>query len=235
MTLFRTLVADPPWPFGDKLPGPSRGAEKNYSVLSIEGICRYLDEWSPHGRICGLPDECSEWPTLKSLLAPDCRLFLWRVSSMQAEALETMKAWGFGAPKTELVWVKLTSKGFVDPFRQVSFDFRDYDPPVKLPGAKVHFGMGRTTRAAHETCLVGQRGKPEVTDNAVRDVFAAPYAGHSVKPDAFYELVEKLSPGPYLELFARRRRPGWTCLGDELEPVEVATGVQGAEEPRAGR
>ncbi len=44
-----------------------------------------------------------------------------------------------------------------------------------------------------------------------------PSGVHSAKPDEFYELVEEASPGPYLELFARRTREGWTTLGTELE------------------
>jgi N6-adenosine-specific RNA methylase IME4 len=168
--MYTTLVADPPWQFGDKLPGDGRGAAKNYSTLSLEDIKNFL-----------LPD-----------LAPDCRLFLWRVASMQEEALAVMKAWGFTL-KTEIVWQKLTANG--------------------LPW----FGMGRTVRASHETCLIGVRGRPPVLNRSIRSTFSAPYTRHSGKPEEFFDLVEQLSPGPYVELFARRSRPGWTCLGDEVE------------------
>lgn len=61
---FRVLTADPPWSFGDKLPGALRGAEKNYSVLTIDGICKF------------------ELP----MLADDAWLFLWRVSSQVEDA-----------------------------------------------------------------------------------------------------------------------------------------------------
>lgn len=168
--MYRTVVADPPWQFRDKLPGPSRGAEKNYSLLSLEEVKNFP-----------LPP-----------IAPDARLFLWRVSSMQREALEVIEAWGFTL-KTEIVWLKKTANG--------------------LPW----FGMGRTVRASHETCLVASRGRPEVLNHNTRSVFEAPYTRHSGKPEEFFDLVEALSPGPYLELFARRERPGWTCLGDEVE------------------
>jgi N6-adenosine-specific RNA methylase IME4 len=168
--MYTTLVADPPWQFGDKLPGDGRGAAKNYSTLSLEDIKNFL-----------LPD-----------LAPDCRLFLWRVASMQEEALAVMKAWGFTL-KTEIVWQKLTANG--------------------LPW----FGMGRTVRASHETCLIGVRGRPPVLNRSIRSTFSAPYTRHSGKPEYFFDLVEQLSPGPYVELFARRKRSGWTCLGDEVK------------------
>jgi N6-adenosine-specific RNA methylase IME4 len=48
------------------------------------------------------------------------------------------------------------------------------------------------------------------------DVFPAKVGAHSQKPELFYDLVEQLVDGPYCELFARRQRPGWTCLGDEM-------------------
>ena len=77
--------------------------------------------------------------------------------------------------------------------------------------------MGRTVRGSHETCLIAVRGKPPVLSKSIRSIFDAPVGKHSEKPEAFYEIVEQLSPGPYLELYARRQREGWTCLGDEVE------------------
>lgn len=85
---YRVLCADPPWAFGDKLPGDSRGAEKNYRVLTLDDIKAFP-----------LPD-----------LEDDCILFLWRVSAMQEEALAVVRAWGF-VPKTEIVWKKKTKHG----------------------------------------------------------------------------------------------------------------------------
>jgi len=127
-------------------------------------------------------------------VADDARLFLWRPAALQEEAIRLMTMWGF-APKAELIWVKEQPSG----------------------SGKLWFGMGRQVRNAHETCLIGTRGRPERLSRSVRSVFRAPYTGHSAKPDEFYEIVEELSPGPYLELFARRRRGrNWTCRGDEL-------------------
>ena len=83
----------------------------------------------------------------------------------------------------------------------------------------------RYVRAAHETCLVATRGRFKVDCKSIRSRFSAPVPVgsdgkyiHSGKPEAFFELVEKLVAGPYVELFARRRRPGWICLGNELPP-----------------
>lgn len=78
----------------------------------------------------------------------------------------------------------------------------------------------RTLRAEHETCLVATRGKPKPLSRSVRSTFEAPAGRHSAKPDAFYKLVETLAPGPWVELFARRQRAGWTCYGNELEVAQ---------------
>ncbi len=168
---FRVLTADPPWSFGDSLPGPGRGAEKHYQVLSQGEIERFP-----------LPP-----------IADDALLFLWRVSSQPEEALRVVRAWGF-VPKAEIVWVKKTKTG------------------------KRHFGMGRYVRAEHETCIVAARGRgiSLIRDRSIRSTFDAPTGRHSAKPEAFYDLVEKLASGPYAELFARRHRPNWSCFGNEL-------------------
>lgn len=166
----RVLLADPAWQFKDKLPGKKRGAAKHYACMTLHEICFYK-----------LPP-----------LAPDCLLLLWRVASMQQEALSVLVAWGFKL-KSEIIWRKTTKTG------------------------KLHMGMGRYTRAAHETCLLATRGRVKVADRGIRDVFDAPVQEHSRKPDEIYEIAERLVPGgPWVELFARRRRAGWQSYGNEL-------------------
>jgi N6-adenosine-specific RNA methylase IME4 len=86
---YRVLVADPPWPFKDKLPGKGRGAEKHYRTLRIEDICAF---------------------PLPPLLG-DCWLFLWRPGSHQQPALDVARAWGFLGTPAELVWRKMTKDG----------------------------------------------------------------------------------------------------------------------------
>ena len=124
---------------------------------------------------------------------------------MVPEAYQVVRAWGY-VPKTEIVWVKRTRTG------------------------KRWFGMGRTVRAEHEVCIVATRGKPRVRSHRIRSTFEAsvPARGHSAKPEAFADLVESLCDGPYVELFARRQRPGWTCLGNQAgDPAaELQTSVQ---------
>ena len=172
----RVLVADPPWQFNDKLPGPKRGAAKHYPTLDRDRIRDY-----PIPR-----------------MADDAWLFLWRVSAMQEEALEVMRAWGF-VPKAELVWVKTTGRDAI--------------------GKVLAFGMGHYVRGAHETCLIGTRGSVKPSTRSQRSVFLAPRREHSEKPDAFYDIVREMTmrQTPRVELFARRERRGFYTFGDELK------------------
>lgn len=167
--MFRVLIADPPWPFRDQLPGDSRGASKNYRTMSVNSIRAFVLPPMYHNSLLGL----------------------WRVSAMQREALSVLDAWDFEL-KTEMVWKKLTKHH------------------------KRWFGMGHIVRAEHETCLIATSGTPQILTHSIRSLFEAPIGEHSEKPEEFYRIIERLSPGPYCELFARRQRPGWTCLGDEL-------------------
>ena len=186
VTPFRVVLADPPWRFGDRLPGPGRGASKHYRTMTTRDICALR-----------LPP-----------IAEDALLFLWRVSAMQADALDVVHAWGF-ALKSELVWVKTAAAGSRENGRM---------------------GMGRYVRLDHEVCLIGVRGRGAqlVTDHGVRSVVYAPRGPHSAKPGAAYDAIEKLTAGvgPRLELFARRARPGWECWGSDLG-VEIGFGLLG--------
>lgn len=176
----RVIVADPPWQFGDQLPGETRGAAKNYETMTPVQIRGCLPQ-------LGVEPE------------KDAVLFLWRVSSMQEEALEVVRAWGFTL-KSEMVWQKLT-----------------------VNGAK-HFGMGRFVRASHETCLIAERGRCKPAVRNVRSTFEAPTPQklgggvmHSAKPEVFFDIVRAMYPeGQRASLFERRPRAGFHCIGKEL-------------------
>lgn len=86
----------------------------------------------------------------------------------------------------------------------------------ELVWAKPRFGMGGWLRSQHETCLLATKGKPERLRADVGTVLHAPLGAHSEKPELFYELVETLTSGPWVELFARKRRPGWAYWGAEV-------------------
>jgi N6-adenosine-specific RNA methylase IME4 len=126
----------------------------------------------------------------------DSLLFMWRVSSQVEEAYQVVRAWGF-EPKSEIVWEKLT------------------DPIDARP--KRHFGMGHYVRLEHESCIIATRGSPDIKDRSIRSTFKAPIGVHSAKPDEFYQMVQQLSFGPFVELFARTARVGWRQYGNEME------------------
>jgi len=129
--------------------------------------------------------------------ADDAMLFLWVVNSQLPRCLSVVEAWGFDY-RGLITWAK-TGK-----------------PGGALDG-RPNFGMGYWVRGATEHMVIGVRGKPKPQSRCEVSWFAAPVGEHSVKPDEAYALVERLSSGPRLELFARRRRPGWEAWGNEVD------------------
>lgn len=125
--------------------------------------------------------------------AADCVLVMWATAPMLPEAIETLRAWGF-AYKTAGAWAKQSRTG-----------------------AKWAFGTGYIFRSAAEFILVGMRGQPAIRSRSVRNLVVAPVREHSRKPDVVHELCETLFDGPYLELFARAPRAGWTVWGNQTD------------------
>jgi N6-adenosine-specific RNA methylase IME4 len=126
--------------------------------------------------------------------APDSALFLWATDPLLPRAFEVIAAWGFVYKTVPFTWVKTTKDG-----------------------AAFRIGCGYWTRANPELCLLATRGRPERISRSVRQLILAPRGAHSQKPDEVYERIGSLVPGPYLELFARQRRPGWASWGKEVE------------------
>jgi N6-adenosine-specific RNA methylase IME4 len=135
------------------------------------------------------------------LAADDCALFIWIVWPRLVESLEVIRAWGFTYKTCAFSWIKADA-------RQVEL-FRD--------DADVQLGMGYWTRANSEVCLLATRGKPQRRDMGVRQGIIEPRRQHSRKPDCVPARIERLVDGPYLELFARTQRPGWTVWGNQTD------------------
>lgn len=129
-----------------------------------------------------------------SVAARSSHCYLWCPSALLEDGLVVLRAWGFDL-KTTLVWSKKTKNG-----RQA-------------------FGAGHYFRGAHELLLFGTRGRCPARSRSERTLFEGVVGPHSRKPELLQDLAERVSPGPYLELFARRVRPGWTCFGDEIGGV----------------
>jgi N6-adenosine-specific RNA methylase IME4 len=120
-------------------------------------------------------------------------LYLWVPNALLADGLMVLEEWGF-TYKANLVWHKVRKDGGSDG-RGVGFYFRNVTELVL-------FGVRGTMRTLPP-------GRSQVNLLATRK------REHSRKPDEQYEIIESCSPGPYLELFARYPRPGWSAWGNE--------------------
>jgi len=107
-----------------------------------------------------------------------------------------------------------------------------------LTWVKFRLGLGMYLRNSTEHLLLCTRGNAPVRFRAQPTWINAPLQGHSHKPEEQYALIERVSPGPYLELFARRRQPGWDAWGNEIDsditipgypvPSDAGEAAQGA-------
>jgi N6-adenosine-specific RNA methylase IME4 len=139
------------------------------------------------GAIAALP--------VASLAEPDAHLYVWVTNPILTEqrlkggpnVCAIARAWGF-EPKTLLTWIK----------------------------SEAGAGLGFYFRGDTEHVLFCMRGNlPIPAEIRESNVFRGSRGEHSAKPDSFMDLVERVSPGPYLELFSRRARLGWDTWGDE--------------------
>lgn len=93
-----------------------------------------------------------------------------------------------------------------------------------LVWAKPPKGVCGTYVCSVEFCIFARRGSLEAKRRQIGTCYNWPRSHHSAKPEAFQDMVESVSPGPYLELFARRNRLGWDTWGNEaLNHVELVT------------
>ena len=130
------------------------------------------------------------------LVQSKSHLYLWVPNALILEGLEVMRRWGF-TYKSNLVWYKVRKDGGPDG-RGVGFYFRNVTELIL-------FGV----RGSMRTRAAGRR-QVNLISTRKRE--------HSRKPDELYPLIESCSPGPYLELFARHTREGWTGWGDQAQP-----------------
>lgn len=91
-----------------------------------------------------------------------------------------------------------------------------FEPKTVLTWAKNQIGLGFFFRAQTEHVIFAVRGRLPIEESKREsNLILAPRKAHSQKPEAFYDLVERVSPGPYLEMFSRRARLGWETWGNE--------------------
>lgn len=126
---------------------------------------------------------------LKVPMAESSVLFMWATAPKLAEAIEVINAWGFNY-RTCAVWDKEI------------------------------IGLGYWFRNQHELLLVATKGNfsPPPIEMRFSSVYKERRGEHSKKPEYYYELIEKMYPeGKYLELFARKARPGWESWGNDIQ------------------
>lgn len=192
MTKYSTIVADPPW---EVKAGRALG---EYQIVNGKQI--FSDADTKQTRELSYPTlTVDELCMMKVPAADNAHLYLWTINSYLPYAFKIMANWGF-VYSTTLVWAKAPMGG----------------------------GLGGCYGLATEYCLFGRRGSLPAMRRIGRNWFdwKRPYKNghpqHSAKPPEFMQMVESVSPGPYLEMFARNKRDGWHSWGNEIESdVEI--------------
>lgn len=99
-----------------------------------------------------------------------------------------------------------------------------FTPHSPLTWIKPRLGLGSYLRNATEHLILGTRGQTPVKFRSQATWMFAPQQDHSHKPEEQYAVIERISDGPYLELFARRHQPGWDAWGNEIDSDIVVPG-----------
>ncbi len=160
--------------------------------------------------------------------ADDALLLLWATWPNLIDAIAVGTAWGFTYKTLGFCWVKMTATG-----------------------QSVHTGLGYYTRANSEPCLlftrgnvnrtwIKSRGVSQIIMEDERQSFLPGFEetvterilAHSAKPETFYQRIERLVDGPYLELFGRHPRPGWTVLGNAIDGLDIRESLSRIESPQ---
>src|SRR5262245_3207907 len=187
---YGAILADPPWRFRtyDQREYIEKGRR---STLKGAG--------SHHYRTMTI-EEIRALP-VSEIAAVNCALFLWISWPQLLDAIGVIEVWGFTYKTCAFAWIKAHA-GQIEMFQDELDDL---------------MGLGYWTRANSEVCLLATRGNPKRLDKGVRQAILEPRREHSRKPDCIHGRIARLVAGPYLELFARRRRQGWDVWGNEIE------------------
>lgn len=177
-----------------------RSLTDRYGALLVDPPWRFKNrtgkiapEYNTRFRYRSLSYEAITSVPVKELAATKSHLYLWVPNAMLREGLELMSHWGFDY-KTNLVWHKL-----------------------RKDGESHRGGVGFYFRNATELILFGVRGSLRTLEpgRTQLNLLMSRKRAHSRKPDELYRIIEECSPGPYIELFARYPKRGWTQWGDE--------------------
>jgi len=200
---FGCILADPPWHFRAR------------TALQVGNWTSRRDA-EKHYPVMSLED-IKALPVADAA-AKDAHLFIWTTGPCLRQTFEVMEAWGFRYSAVAFTWVKLKR----------SFDARQLRVLPTLE-SDLHVGLGLTTRKNAEFCLLGRRGNARRNAKDVREIILSPVREHSRKPDEAVTRIERYCDGPYLELFARTERPGWTSWGNETGKFSLMAEEEAAE------
>lgn len=193
---FGVITVDPPWHFRAR------------TALQMSNWTSRRDA-EKHYDVLGVEDIMAL--PVAGLAAKDAHLFLWTTGPCLPHAFDVIKSWGFRYSSVAFTWVKLK---------------RSYNAlqlrVLPLGATDLHTGLGLTTRKNAEFCLLARRGSCRRISKSVREIILSPVREHSRKPDEFYDRVEQYAAGPYVDLFARQSRPGWTTWGAERTKFDMA-------------
>lgn len=195
---YRCISPDPPW--NERGGGKStRGAQRHYGLMKTPDIADLLAEELGVIRERPLTGGEPRAVALRSdtkIEPSGCHLWIWVTDNYLRDGLWVMEQLGFRYIRT-LAWEKQNDHG------------------------GLYIGLGQYLRGSHELCLLGTLAlggaKAMVPDpgNRPPSVVRAPRGEHSAKPQEAYSVMERVSPGPRLEMFARNARPGWDCWGNQ--------------------
>ena len=184
---FGAIYADPPWRF-EVWSGETEVKARKANPGTNVAAGHHYNTMSRE-EIAALP--------VGDLAADNAALFIWVTWPTLLEGLELIETWGFVYKTCGFAW------------------FKGDALPLFPDDMRGQMGMGYWTRANSEVCLLATRGKPKRKHADVRQAILEPRREHSRKPACVYERIERLVDGPYLELFARTQREGWTAWGNE--------------------
>lgn len=208
---FVTLLVDPPWQFTDHLTMSKvkRSAMSQYDTMSLDQLLALYQSPRVAKPMLNLPAGPAYIAGFPTADVGFCCMWSTAVNLLDGSAPALMRAWNY-EPKQIVPWVKGNIQ--LSPSK---IGLEHPDEPVLV----TQIGMGWIYRNVAEYLIIGTRGRYSklVKDHSEAGLILERRTKHSAKPNGQYVKIEQVLPGPYLELFARRRREGWTSWGNELD------------------
>ena len=229
MNKFKIIIADPPFSFNDDLKHSdvARGAEANYSTMTISKIKSMpvneladvdgavLALWVPSSLLQEGLDIMKAWGFNHK------QTYIWVKTKI--DPLKDFRDVFFDIIENNISPLNKLSKKYLKSIFKKSGKLNDLiDKSTLFIQNCLSFGMGRLFRQSHEICLIGTNNNgiyKNLVNKSQRSVCFAQNFKHSKKPECLHDSLDLMFPSATtlnkIEIFARRQRPGWLCLGNE--------------------